>query len=172
MIKPSLVTALEAPYHKYSGSVDATDVVLSGLRWPTEYWAGLAVGWLEEGVSWNLDILKELKRISSDTVISQALRHRAFALVRQMTQLLPIEELDVVRVVTLHQDFREFWGDDSVKRQPRVGDVGVVVRDYPVASGKALFEVEAMNTDGITLWVAAFDADELKLEEKHFDADV
>jgi hypothetical protein len=85
-------------------------------------------------------------------------------------QSLPIEALDVVRVVALQREGREYEGTESVKRQPRVGDIGAVVHAYPAASGKALFEVEAVDRNGLTVWVAAFEAAELKLEAKHFDA--
>ena len=42
---------METPYAQYVPVLAAPELVLlAGLRWPTEYWAGLAIGWLEQGV--------------------------------------------------------------------------------------------------------------------------
>ena len=171
MHPPSIVTSLETPYPSYSGTTDASEILLAGLQWPTEYWVGLALGWLEQGAPVSKPILEELQRLGSGNVLSQSVKHRAFALVRQTLQSLPIEELDVVRVVALHQKSRDYQGTESVARPPRVGDVGTVVHAYPPTSVERRFEVEAVDKDGRTLWVAAFEATELKLEAKHFHAD-
>jgi hypothetical protein len=166
----TLVTLLESPYQSYTGTVDAREVVLAGLKWPTEYWAGLAIGWLEQGAPTSKQIAQELQRLGSTAKLSQGLKHRAFTLARQLMQALPIEELDMVRVVAIHRESREHEGTESVKRQPRVGDVGAVVHVYSSAAGKSLFAVEAVNKEGLTLWVADFQGTELKLEAKHDDA--
>jgi hypothetical protein len=149
---------------------DARDVVLAGLKWPTEYWVGLAIGWLEQGAPTNKQITRELERLGSTTTLSQSLKHRAFVLARRQIQALPIEELDLVRVVALHRESRDHEGTESVKRQPRVGDVGAVVHVYSPVSGAPNFAVEAVDKEGLTLWVADFEANELKLEAKHHDA--
>ena len=166
----TLVTLLESPYQSYTGAVDAREVVLAGLSWPTEYWAGLAIGWLEQGAPANQQITQELERLGSTTTLSQSLKHRAFILARRHLQALPIEELDMVRVVALHRESREHEGTESVKRQPRVGDVGAVVHVYSPVPDKSIFAVEAVNKEGLTLWVAHFEEAELKLEAKHYAA--
>jgi hypothetical protein len=166
-VDPRTLTRLELPYRAYAGSVDARDLVLAGLRWPTEYWVGLAIGWLEQGVPIDEQIFREVQRLGSVIALSQGLKHRVFALTRQHLQSLPIEELDVVRVVALHQKGRAHEGTESVKREPRVGDMGTVVHVYEPKAGEPLFAVEAIDKDGLTLWLADLKGAELKLEAKH-----
>jgi hypothetical protein len=45
-----------------------------------------------------------------------------------------------------------------VCRAPKVGDIGTVVFAYDVTS----FAVECVNTDGMTVWLADFFAEELE----------
>ncbi|MBQ0936379.1 hypothetical protein [Ideonella paludis] len=170
MNQPSIVTALEEPYPAYSGTMDASHILLAGLQWPTEYWVGLALGWLEQGAPISQAILKELQCLATSASLSQSVKHRAFGLVRQTLQSLPIEELDVVRVVALHQVARIYGGTATVERVPQVGDVGTVVHVYQPTSTERRFEVEAVDKDGFTLWIADFDAMELRLELKHFQS--
>ncbi|WKJ90765.1 hypothetical protein QZJ86_01110 [Methylomonas montana] len=80
----SLVVHLESPVSNYvSTEAGARDVVLAGLNWPTEYWAALAVGWLEQGVPVDAEILSVLNLLVENKHYSQAIRHRAFAIVRR-----------------------------------------------------------------------------------------
>jgi len=79
----------------------------------------------------------------------------------------PIEELDVVTVVALHQENRNFDGTEGCRRAPRVGDIGAVVHAYQTGKAEGAFAVEAVGPDGKTLWLADFVASELKLESKH-----
>lgn len=65
------------------------------------------------------------------------------------------EELDVVRVVQLLAPYRELDGDERVRRQPRVGDVGTIV-DLPSMC------VEMVDGEGRTVWVAHFERAELE----------
>lgn len=164
----ALVVHLESPYATY-GAVNASarEVVLAGLRWSNEYWSGLAVSWLEQGASIDSEVARELERLASMHALSQSLRHRAFALARRFTQVLPVEELDVVRVVALREKDRRFDGTEGVKREPRIGDTGTVVHAYATGEQEARFMVEAVAPSGHTLWVADFAAGELKLEVKH-----
>lgn len=80
---------------------------------------------------------------------------------------LQIEELDVVRVMALRTSGRHFDGSEGVKREPRIGDTGTVVHAYPTGAEEPAFIVEAVTSEGYTLWVADFVASELRLGKKH-----
>lgn len=164
----ALVIHLESPYTEYKATgASAREVVLAGLRWSNDYWTGLAIGWIDQGVPVDGEIAHELSRLASMQSLSQGVRHRAFALVRRFTHVQPIEELDVVRIVSLSAQGRHFDGTDGVKREPRIGDTGTVVHAYATAEQEAKFMVEAVASSGHTLWVADFAVSELKLEVKH-----
>jgi hypothetical protein len=75
-----------------------------------------------------------------------------------------IDELDVVSVKALLQSDRQFSGSDGVSRAPRIGDLAAVV--HVLQPGRA-FTVEAVDSEGYTLWVADFLAEELQLEAKY-----
>lgn len=171
MDRRALVVYLESSYSAYSPVLaSAREVMLAGLRWSSDYWSGLAVAWLEEGAPIDVEIANELHKLASTEVLSQNLRHRAFSIARRFTRELPIEELDVVRVVALRSCDRSFEGTEGVKRKPRVGDRGTVVHIHPTGSHEVAFIVEAVAPDGHTLWVADFFASELQVEVKHLAA--
>jgi hypothetical protein len=67
-------------------------------------------------------------------------------------------EYGVVRVARLLRPDRHFQGTPGVCRAPQVGDTGTVVFAYDVTS----FAVECVNTDGTTVWLANFFAEELE----------
>ncbi len=75
-----------------------------------------------------------------------------------------IEELDVVEVVALLEADREFSGTEGVSRVPRIGDIATIVHVLEMGS---LFIAEAVNEQGLTLWVADFQAKELQLRAKY-----
>lgn len=78
-----LVTHLESPFAASAlPYAEARHVVLMGLTWPTEYWACLAIGWLEQGAQLDVELAAALDAIASKP-FSQNVRHRAFALARQ-----------------------------------------------------------------------------------------
>lgn len=78
-----LVVHLESPYAKYDSAIASPqEVFLAGLNWPMEYWAGLAVGWLEQGAPIDAYVAAALDEVAKKP-FSQAVRHRAFALVRR-----------------------------------------------------------------------------------------
>jgi len=64
----------------------------------------------------------------------------------------------VVRVARLLRPDRHFQGTPGVCRAPQVGDTGTLVFAYDVT----LFAVECVNTDGMTVWLADFFAEELE----------
>jgi hypothetical protein len=75
-----------------------------------------------------------------------------------------IGELDVVKVATLLESDRQYSGTQGVSRAPRVGDLATVV--FVLEPGCA-FVAEAVDTEGYTLWLADFLAEELQLEVKY-----
>lgn len=82
-----LVLLLEAPYAAFMNTpgVAAGDVLRAGLSeaWPSDYWAGLAVGWLEKGAPMDAEASLLLNAVVQRRHFSQAVRHRAFALTRR-----------------------------------------------------------------------------------------
>jgi hypothetical protein len=78
-----------------------------------------------------------------------------------------LEELDVVRVVSLKESKRAIAGTEGVKRQPRVGDKGTVVHVHCTADEEPAFIVECVSPEGYTLWLADFVLSELELEWKY-----
>jgi hypothetical protein len=76
---------------------------------------------------------------------------------------MPLSELDVVRVNQLLATTRTFDGTRGVVREPRIGDVGTIVH----VLGGGTFIVEAVDSDGFTLWLADFAAEELELVSSH-----
>lgn len=67
-------------------------------------------------------------------------------------------EYGIVRVAHLHIADRPYQGTEGVRRPPRIGDLGTVVYAYDVTS----FTVECVNSDGLTVWLADFFAEELE----------
>ncbi|MCA0307155.1 MAG: hypothetical protein LCH87_07290 [Actinobacteria bacterium] len=56
---------------------DPKDLVAFALSWPgSDYWPGLALGWLEQGVPYSA-LRDQVSAIEGDRHRSQALRHRA-----------------------------------------------------------------------------------------------
>ncbi|WP_267126697.1 hypothetical protein [Xanthomonas sacchari] len=83
-----LVLYLEASFAAYDATLaPPQDVVLAGLSaiWPSDYWAGLAIGWLEEGAPIDSEIAQVLDAMVKGP-FSQSVRHRAFALARRWHQ--------------------------------------------------------------------------------------
>jgi hypothetical protein len=70
-----------------------------------------------------------------------------------------MNELALVRVVRLAAPERDVTGTDGATRQPRIGDVGTVV--FVLEPGAA-YTVECIDDDGMTAWLADFDAHELE----------
>jgi hypothetical protein len=74
-----------------------------------------------------------------------------------------IQEYDVVRVTLLKDYDRSFDGSNGVKRPPQVGDLATVCDEYDPNDPSAIVAVEMVNEDGLTVWLADFDRDELEL---------
>jgi len=72
-----------------------------------------------------------------------------------------LKELDQVRVVRLAASDRLVDGTERVRRQPRVGDIGVVVSLLGGASDPPRYYVECVDNDGLTVWLTDFDESEL-----------
>ena len=70
-----------------------------------------------------------------------------------------MNEYDVVRVIKLEQADRSFDGTPEIKRSPRVGDIGTIVR---VLTPDRAFVVECVDRYGMTIWLADFGIDEIE----------
>lgn len=82
-----LLLHLEHPLAAYSGSASVAQVVMAGLNYEgSDYWASLAVEWLEQGVAVDAGILQALARIAERKHFSQRIRHRSSAILRQGTR--------------------------------------------------------------------------------------
>jgi hypothetical protein len=71
-------------------------------------------------------------------------------------------EHDVVEIVRLATDSREFHGTDGVARAPAVGDVATILMICDPENGSG-FMLEMVDDGGYTVWVATFSRDELRL---------
>ena len=69
-----------------------------------------------------------------------------------------ISSYDVVRVVRLNEPKRHFDGTEGVCRPPQIGDTGAIVYD----DGSDSFQVECVNAEGLTVWLAEFHLSELE----------
>lgn len=78
-----LVVHLEGPYPEYQSVASVRDVVLAGLTWPTDYWAGLAIGWLEQGAPLDAGVIVALNQVAQKKHFAQSIRHRAFSLAKR-----------------------------------------------------------------------------------------
>jgi hypothetical protein len=74
-----------------------------------------------------------------------------------------IREYDVVRVINLKIADRPYDGTAGVMRPPRIGDVGAVVYEYKPEDITAPLCVESVDENGMTIWLADFERDELEL---------
>lgn len=73
---------LESPWDEHAGrSYDPVALVRYALTWPTDYWPGLALRWLEEGLSAG-ELLDDLDRFAAQAQRAQSQRHRAQAIRR------------------------------------------------------------------------------------------
>lgn len=69
-----------------------------------------------------------------------------------------MKEHDCVKIVKLLQENRSFDGTESVKRPPQVGDFGAIV-----FSERDFYIVESVDSEGYTVWLADFLAEELEI---------
>ncbi|MFC0047892.1 hypothetical protein [Rheinheimera tilapiae] len=76
----NLIVQLERPLREYRGVTPVREIILAGLRWPTDYWPSLAVAWIEQGAEVDNDIIKLLNEVASKDGFPQKLRHQAFAI--------------------------------------------------------------------------------------------
>lgn len=127
---------------------------------------------------------EELARNSGATLIEVGTDHRLAdpeplaAMLRECESLRTTHQLDwekhherveygIVRVARLLRPDRHFQGTPEVYRAPQVGDIGTLVYAYDVTS----FSVECVNTEGMTVWLADFFAEELEfLGERNVEA--
>jgi hypothetical protein len=82
-----------------------------------------------------------------------------------------LKEYDVVRIVKLDQPNRQYDGTESVKRLPRIDDLGTIVHVYSVSKGtEPAYIVQCVDSDGLTVWLADFTVGELELVESYHSA--
>ena len=68
-------------------------------------------------------------------------------------------EHSVVRITRLLQANRPIQGSEKVMRPPLMGDIGAIVHVY----APSLYAVEMVDSDGLTIWLADFEREELEL---------
>ncbi len=69
-----------------------------------------------------------------------------------------ISSYDIVRIVRLEKSNRPYDGTAGVSRPPQIGDLGTVVFE----DGGDLFQVEYVDDNGMTIWLADFDKSEIE----------
>ncbi|HXH48873.1 MAG TPA: hypothetical protein VNM47_05960 [Terriglobia bacterium] len=74
-----------------------------------------------------------------------------------------LREHDIVRVTKLVDTSRKFDGTEGVRRPPRIGDIGAICHGYDPKDANAPVVVEMVDNEGLTLWLADFQRDELEL---------
>jgi hypothetical protein len=70
-------------------------------------------------------------------------------------------ELDVVEIVKLLTPDRPYCGTEGVSRSPQVGDKGTIVNILSPGEPNMMFDVECVDNDGFTVWLAGFWPEEL-----------
>jgi hypothetical protein len=163
---PNFLTGANAAHRR--------QVILNGVLAWGEYWPGLSISWLEQGAQVDGEIGKGLFRLSRNSSVSQALRHRSNAVLRKFLSGQKIEELDVVRIVHPKGEYSAMSGTLGVARAPLDGDYGTVVHVHvheQIENVEPAFIVECINDEGYTLWVEDFFKSELQLACKHHLAD-
>ncbi|WP_316874445.1 DUF6881 domain-containing protein [Ralstonia edaphi] len=87
---------LEQPYATVSHDEStARGAVVAGLTSGMDYWAGLAVGWIESGLPLDTQLAELLLKIAELRHMPQQLRHRAFALAKRWQKSIRAEFIDV-----------------------------------------------------------------------------
>lgn len=82
-----LVIHLERPMERLPfDAPPARDIVITALKWPTEYWPELALAWLDEGFPVDEEIAALLLAASRQKAFSQHFRQRAFAIAMRWTK--------------------------------------------------------------------------------------
>ena len=74
-----------------------------------------------------------------------------------------LREYDAVRVVRLKTPDRTYDGTSTVMRPPQIGDVAAVCHEYKPEDPSAPVAVEMVDEDGMTIWLADFEREELEL---------
>jgi hypothetical protein len=85
----SVISALDIESFPYEGLIS---FALSGRA--SDYWAALAVNWLEQGVGVNEKISSEVYGMVERKWASQRIRHRAYRLVKSWERNKPLDPND------------------------------------------------------------------------------
>lgn len=87
---------LEQPYATVSHDEStARESVVAGLTSGMDYWAGLAIGWIESGLPLDTQLAELLFAIAKVRHMPQRLRHRAYALAKRWQKSMRAEFIDV-----------------------------------------------------------------------------
>jgi hypothetical protein len=81
-----------------------------------------------------------------------------------MPLISPYPELSVVRIAVSDAAARSYTGTEGVSRAPALGDKGTIVHVHDVKQPEPAYIVEAVDSDGYTLWLADFTHSELSLD--------
>lgn len=71
-------------------------------------------------------------------------------------------EDELVRISRLLREPGEYDGWRVSQRDPAVGDVGTLLDTLHAVGDRDRYVVECSGTDGMTIWLGDFDADELE----------
>ena len=75
-----------------------------------------------------------------------------------------MNDLDEVKIIKLLSEHRvNFASGSEAESAPRVGDTGIIMFVDEESSDHAIYTVEAVRSDGQTIWLADFVAEELEL---------
>ena len=74
----------------------------------------------------------------------------------------PLPEYAVVRVVRLQQAHRHWLSSEGVGRPPQIGDTGTIVHIYALHDPATPYIIECVDDEGLTIWLADFDRDEIE----------
>ena len=74
-----------------------------------------------------------------------------------------LREFDIVRVISLESEKRDYDGSDDICRAPRIGDEAIICHEYNPDDPTAAVAVEKLDYDGLTVWLADFEKSELAL---------
>ena len=77
------------------GESIARESVVAGLTSGSDYWASLAVGWIESGLPLDTQLAELLFAIAKVRHMPQRLRHRAYALAKRWQKSMRAEFIDV-----------------------------------------------------------------------------
>ncbi|MAX24530.1 MAG: hypothetical protein CMJ19_08495 [Phycisphaeraceae bacterium] len=80
---------------------------------------------------------------------------------------MQFNELDIVRVVQLLKENRDYTCTEKIGRNPEIGDIGTVCHRLDIDNPLSPVMVEMVDENGLTIWLAEFLPEELELAESN-----